>query len=100
MATATSASPASIPAMAGSPSAFPSSSTARRKSPASASTVRKASAAIFAMQPIPTPPDGQRVNGMAVHEDIGGRSAEGQAVPVQAVDLRKEFEAVDIGSEL
>jgi probable Rubsico expression protein CbbX len=37
---------------------------------------------------------------MAVHEDIGGRSAEGQAVPVQAVDLRKEFEAVDIGSEL
>ena len=37
---------------------------------------------------------------MAVHEDIGGRSAEGQAMPVQAVDLRKEFEAVDIGSEL
>jgi probable Rubsico expression protein CbbX len=43
---------------------------------------------------------GQKANAMAVHEDIGGRSAEGQAVPVQAVDLRKEFEAVDIGSEL
>jgi len=37
---------------------------------------------------------------MAVHEDIGGRSAEGEAVPVQAVDLRKEFETADIGSEL
>jgi len=37
---------------------------------------------------------------MAVHEDIGGRSAEGQAEPVQAVDLRKEFETADIGSEL
>src|SRR5215467_4317238 len=100
MATATSASPASIPATAGSRFVFPSSSTGRRKSPASALTVRKPPAAICAMRRILMPRGGQRANAMAVHEDIGGRSAEGEAVPVQAVDLRKEFETADIGSEL
>src|SRR6516165_7611363 len=83
MATATSASPASIPATAGSRFVFPSSSTGRRKSPASALTVRKPPAVICAMRRILMPRGGQRANAMAVHEDIGGRSAEGQAVPVK-----------------
>lgn len=37
---------------------------------------------------------------MAVHEDIGGKSAQGETEPVSAVDLRKEFEAANIAAEL
>lgn len=37
---------------------------------------------------------------MVVHEDIGGKSAQGETEPVGAVDLRKEFEAANIAAEL
>src|SRR6201987_3099898 len=113
MAIATSVSPASTLRTVGSRCASPSSSTRRRSSQASGSTARSRLGATSATRRAPMQPIALRASATNLHRSTGSiimahstlqavPSAQDKAgeAPVTSVDLRCEFEAVDIASIL